>query len=63
MELIELITNDIKKAMLAKDKIRLEALRGIKKELLESLVQEATELLYIFSTARKNAGASKAISD
>ena len=36
MELIELITNDIKKAMLAKDKIRLEALRGIKKELLEA---------------------------
>ncbi|NCC99558.1 MAG: GatB/YqeY domain-containing protein [Bacteroidia bacterium] len=36
MELIEQITNDIKKAMLAKDKIRLEALRGIKKELLEA---------------------------
>ena len=35
----------------------------IKKELLESLVQEATELLYIFSTARKNAGASKTLSD
>ena len=35
----------------------------IKKELLESLMQEATELLYIFSTARKNAGASKALSD
>lgn len=30
------ITEDIKKAMLAKDKVRLEALRGIKKELLEA---------------------------
>ena len=35
----------------------------IKKELLESLMHEATELLYIFSTARKNAGASKTLSD
>ena len=32
----ENINNEIKKAMLAKDKIRLEALRGIKKELLEA---------------------------
>ena len=36
MELIEQITVDIKKAMLAHDKARLEALRGIKKELLEA---------------------------
>lgn len=36
MEMIEQITADIKKAMLAKDKSRLEALRGIKKELLEA---------------------------
>ncbi|MEN6588490.1 MAG: GatB/YqeY domain-containing protein [Proteiniphilum sp.] len=36
MELIETITDEIKKAMLAKDKVRLEALRGIKKELLEA---------------------------
>jgi len=36
MELIETITEEIKKAMLAKNKVRLEALRGIKKELLEA---------------------------
>lgn len=36
MKLIEVITADIKSAMLAKDKVRLEALRGIKKELLEA---------------------------
>jgi len=36
MALIETITDEIKKAMLAKDKVRLEALRGIKKELLEA---------------------------
>ena len=35
----------------------------VKKDLLECLMQEATELLYIFSTARKKASASKAISD
>lgn len=36
MALFETITEEIKKAMLAKDKVRLEALRGIKKELLEA---------------------------
>ncbi len=36
MSLLDTITEDIKKAMLAKDKVRLEALRGIKKELLEA---------------------------
>jgi uncharacterized protein YqeY len=36
MSLFETISNDIKSAMLAKDKIRLEALRGIKKEFLEA---------------------------
>ncbi len=35
MTLFDQISEDIKKAMLAKDKITLEALRGIKKELLE----------------------------
>jgi len=46
MELIETITDEIKKAMLAKDKVRLEALRGIKKELLEAKTAKgaATEL-------------------
>ncbi len=36
MELFETINSEIKKAMLAKDKVRLEALRGIKKEFLEA---------------------------
>ena len=35
MSLYEQIDADIKKAMLAKDKIRLQALRGIKKEFIE----------------------------
>ncbi|MDD4631958.1 MAG: GatB/YqeY domain-containing protein [Proteiniphilum sp.] len=36
MTLLDTITEEIKKAMLSKDKVRLEALRGIKKELLEA---------------------------
>ena len=36
MDLFDRISEDIKKAMLAKDRVRLEALRGIKKEFLES---------------------------
>lgn len=36
MNLFETINEEIKKAMLAKDKERLEALRGIKKEFLEA---------------------------
>ncbi|NLY23782.1 MAG: GatB/YqeY domain-containing protein [Bacteroidales bacterium] len=36
MALLEIITEEIKKAMLAKERVRLEALRGIKKELLEA---------------------------
>ena len=36
MALLETITEEIKKAMLAKNKVRLEALRGTKKELLEA---------------------------
>lgn len=36
MALFEKISEDIKKAMLAKDKVSLEALRGIKKEMLEA---------------------------
>ena len=36
MNLFDKISDDIKKAMLAKDKIRLEALRGAKKEFLEA---------------------------
>jgi uncharacterized protein YqeY len=36
MALFDTVSNDIKSAMLAKDKIRLEALRGVKKEFLEA---------------------------
>jgi len=36
MSLLETITEEIKQAMLAREKVRLEALRGIKKELLEA---------------------------
>lgn len=36
MNLFDQISADIKSAMLAKDKVRLEALRGVKKEFLEA---------------------------
>ena len=36
MNLFDKISEDIKKAMLARDKVRLEALRGVKKEFLEA---------------------------
>lgn len=36
MDIFDKISEDIKKAMLARDKVRLEALRGIKKEFLEA---------------------------
>ena len=36
MNLFEQVSEDIKKAMLAREKVRLEALRGIKKEFLEA---------------------------
>ena len=36
MNLFDTISEDIKKAMLAKNKVRLEALRGVKKEFLEA---------------------------
>ena len=36
MNLFDQVSNDIKSAMLAKDKVRLEGLRGIKKEFLEA---------------------------
>lgn len=36
MSLFETVNADIKSAMLARDKVRLEALRGIKKEFLEA---------------------------
>jgi uncharacterized protein YqeY len=36
MALFDVISEDIKKAMIAKDKVALEALRGVKKEFLEA---------------------------
>lgn len=36
MDLFDRISEDIKRAMLARDKVRLEALRGVKKEFLEA---------------------------
>jgi hypothetical protein len=36
MDLFDKISEDIKKAMLAREKVRLEALRGIKKEFIEA---------------------------
>lgn len=36
MNLFDKISEDIKKAMLSRDKVRLEALRGVKKEFLEA---------------------------
>ncbi|MCC8145372.1 MAG: GatB/YqeY domain-containing protein [Bacteroidales bacterium] len=43
MSLFDLVSNDIKAAMLAKDKIRLEALRGVKKEFLEAKTAKGAE--------------------
>ncbi len=43
MTLIEQITQDIKTAMKAKNKIALEALRGIKKELIEASTAEGAD--------------------
>ena len=43
MELFEQISENIKQAMLAKDKVRLEALRGIKKELLEAKTAKGSD--------------------
>ena len=36
MNLFDVVSEDIKKAMLARDKVKLEALRGVKKEVLEA---------------------------
>jgi uncharacterized protein YqeY len=43
MNLFDTISNDIKSAMLAKEKIRLEALRGVKKEFLEAKTAKGAE--------------------
>jgi uncharacterized protein YqeY len=43
MNLFDQISEDIKKAMLAKEKVRLEALRGIKKEFLEAKTAKGSD--------------------
>ena len=43
MTLFDQISEDIKKAMLAKDKVALDALRGIKKEFLEARAAKGTD--------------------
>jgi uncharacterized protein YqeY len=53
MELFEQINEDIKKAMLAKEKVRLEALRGIKKEFLEAKTAKGADGNLLHETALK----------
>lgn len=43
MDLFDTISADIKAAMLAKDRVRLEALRGIKKEFLEAKTAKGSD--------------------
>lgn len=43
MSLFEQVSEDIKKAMLAKDKVALDALRGIKKEFLEAKTAKGSD--------------------
>jgi len=43
MNLFDQVSEDIKAAMLAKDKIRLQALRGIKKEFLEAKTAKGSD--------------------
>lgn len=43
MSLFEQVSGDIKSAMLARDKVRLEALRGIKKEFLEAKTAKGSD--------------------
>ncbi len=43
MNLFELISEDIKKAMLAKDKVALDALRSVKKEFLEAKTAKGSD--------------------
>lgn len=67
MNLFDRISDDIKKAMLARDKVRLEALRGIKKEFLEAKTakgangelsdETATKILVKMAKQRKESAA------
>lgn len=53
MDLFEKISADIKAAMLAKDKVRLETLRGIKKEFLEAKTAKGSDGTLSDDTAMK----------
>lgn len=53
MDIFEQISADIKKAMLAREKVRLEALRGIKKEFLEAKTAKGAEGELTDATATK----------
>lgn len=67
MDLFDQISEDIKKAMLARDKVRLEALRGVKKEFLEAKTakgsggvltdEAATKILVKMAKQRKESAA------
>ena len=53
MDLFTQISDDIKKAMLAKDRVRLETLRGIKKEFLEANTAKGSDGTLPDETATK----------
>lgn len=53
MDLFDTISEEIKKAMLAKDRVRLEALRGIKKEFLEAKTAKGADGTLTDETATK----------
>ena len=67
MDIFDRISEDIKKAMLAREKVRLEALRGIKKEFLEAKTakgaggelsdETATKILVKMAKQRKESAA------
>lgn len=53
MDLFDKVSEDIKKAMLAREKVRLEALRGIKKEFLEAKTAKGANGVLTDETAVK----------
>lgn len=53
MNLFDQISEDIKKAMLAREKVRLEALRGVKKEFLEAKTAKGANGELLDDTATK----------
>ena len=53
MDYLEIISNDIKAAMLARDKVRLVALRGVKKEFLEAKTAKGSDGQLTAETAQR----------